>query len=243
MKLVANLFVLLTSFFTAGTWAVAYDDDEQNFWVEGQVLNETLSSVNFLLCITQAMRPDAFVNASYYIATLYPQDCETSGADGAADKASATATSSKSSTTAKAGGAAASKAKPSISGSLLATRADSSSPVISKGWIAIPPKSDDYDPEPAMRIYLSLDQTAGASSASPNGDFKLIVQERTDSTIGNIYGYDDDTGFMPNMLISQGNTMLFDAGYDEKISVEYLDNGDKRGVFFQTNQFIAFALN
>ena len=237
MKLVANLFVLLTSFFTAGTWAVAYDDDEQNFWVEGQVLNETLSSVNFLLCITQAMRPDAFVNASYYIATLYPQDCETSGADGAADKASATATSSKSSTTAKAGGAAASKAKPSISGSLLATRADSSSPVISKGWIANPPKSDDYDPEPAMRIYLSLDQTAGASNASPNGDFKLTIQERTDSTIGNIYGYDDDMGFQPNMLISQGNTMLFDAGYDEKISVEYLDNGDKRGVFFQTNQF------
>ena len=169
--------------------------------MEDQILNETLSSVNFLLCITQAMRPDAFVNASYYITTLYPQDCETSGADGAADKASATPTSSKSSTTAKAGGAAASKAKPSISGSLLATRADSSSPAISKGWIAIPPKSDDYDPEPAMRIYLSLDQTAGASSASPNGDFKLIVQERTDSTIGNIYGYDDDTGFMPNMLI------------------------------------------
>lgn len=39
MKSFTNLFVLLTFFYTAGVSAVAYDDDEQNFWVEGQVLN------------------------------------------------------------------------------------------------------------------------------------------------------------------------------------------------------------
>ena len=38
----------------------------------------------------------------------------------------------------------------------------------------------------------------------------------------------------PEMLIAEGKTILFDAGFEEKVSVEYLDNGDKRGVFFQT---------
>ena len=239
MKSFTNLFVLLTFFYTAGVSAVAYDDDEQNFWVEGQVLNESLSSVNFFLCIAQAMRPDAFVNAGTYVATLYEKDCRTSGADAAGDQASATATSAKSSTTAAAGSAASSNAKPATTGRISVSRADAASPVLTRAWLAIDstPVTNEDPPEPAVTLYYGLSQTAGISDSSPNGDFSMAFQSRTDETVGDLFGEDNDQPFPPEMLIAEGKTILFDAGFEEKVSVEYLDNGDKRGVFFQSEAF------
>ena len=239
MKSFTNLFVLLTFFYTAGVSAVAYDDDEQNFWVEGQVLNESLESVNFFLCIAQAMRPDAFVNAGTYVATLYSDDCETSGADKTADQASATATSAKSSTTATAGSAASSNAKPATTGQVNVSRADASSPVLTRAWLAVDsvPATDQDPPAPAIRLFYGLSQTAGISASSPNGDFSMAFQARTDETVGDLAGYPNDYPEAPEMLISNGKNILYDAGFYEKVSVEYLDNGDKRGVFFQSNGF------
>ena len=156
MKSFTNLFVLLTFFYTAGVSAVAYDDDEQNFWVEGQVLNESLSSVNFFLCIAQAMRPDAFVNAGTYVATLYGKDCRTSGADAAGDQASATATSAKSSTTAAAGSAASSNAKPATTGRISVSRADAASPVLTKAWLAIDSTPGTNEDPPEAAVYAIL---------------------------------------------------------------------------------------
>ena len=101
MKLLTYLLLASSLVFSSSAvWAVSYDDDEQNFWVDGQDFNDDISFVNFLICIGQAMRTDAFVNAGPYVAALYSEDCQTGVADAAADEKSATASSSQSSSTA-----------------------------------------------------------------------------------------------------------------------------------------------
>ena len=236
MKLLTKLLLLSSVALTSNALAVPYNEDEQEFWVEGQVLNETLSSVNFFMCIAKAMRPDAFVNAGPYIATLYPKDCETSGADAASDQASATATSSKSSSTASAGGAATTKKKDSDTATLQVTRADSSSPVNTRAHIPVDAKMEDgYIADPAVTIYMGLQQFSGPSSTSPNGEFQMATAPVVDSTVGEIGDYPNGAVLQPEILISAGNRILYDAGYQEKISIEYMENGDKRGVLFATD--------
>ena len=95
MKLFKNL--LLLGFIVApAVLATPFEDDRQEFYVEGQELNETVESLNFVLCMAAAMRPDAFVNQGPYLATIYDVDCEAT-ADASSDRAAATTTSAKSS--------------------------------------------------------------------------------------------------------------------------------------------------
>ena len=111
--------------------------------------------------------------------------------------------------------------------------------MLTRAWLAIDstPGTNEDPPEAAVTLYYGLSQTAGISDSSPNGDFSMAFQSRTDETVGDLFGEDNDQPSPPEMLIAEGKTILFDAGFEEKVSVEYLDNGDKRGVFFQTVGF------
>ena len=75
MKLLKNL-LLLGSIVSPVVVATPFENDPQQFYVEGQQLNQTIEDLNFLLCIASAARADAFVNKGAYSATLYEDDCE-----------------------------------------------------------------------------------------------------------------------------------------------------------------------
>jgi len=68
----------------------AYVEDEQRFFVEGQPLTDAIESASSIICYMAAMRPDAFVNDGSYVAKIYEDRCETTGANATSEKASAT---------------------------------------------------------------------------------------------------------------------------------------------------------
>ena len=96
-NLIALGGLLLSGAAHAGT---QFEDDPQNFYIDGQSINAALSTVNNIMCMMSAMRPDAFVNDGAYAATIYEEDCEVGGADASSEQSSATATSASSSSTA-----------------------------------------------------------------------------------------------------------------------------------------------
>ena len=76
-----NLFVLITvSFFVQFSYAQvpttgAYTTDEQEFFVSGNRVNESLERVNLLLCYLANTKPAEFVNKETYVATIFEDDC------------------------------------------------------------------------------------------------------------------------------------------------------------------------
>jgi hypothetical protein len=98
LKIISTIVALL--FADAAQSATQYETDPQNFYVDGQSINEALGTVNNIICYIGAMRPDAFVNDGAYAATIYEEDCKTGAADASSEQSSATATSSSSSSTA-----------------------------------------------------------------------------------------------------------------------------------------------
>ena len=135
LKLISLAAFLSSLIFTQSVQAAAFEDDSQNFYVDGQSLNDALATVNEIICYMSAMRPDAFVNDGAYRATIYEEDCATSTADATSESSSATATSSSSSSTASAATAGTVAAKTASKALLSVTRADNVSPVLGKAWV------------------------------------------------------------------------------------------------------------
>ena len=100
MKFLKTGISILTLLLPQFALSTAYDDDRANFYVEGQSLNNALTSINQIMCFVSNMRADAFVNQGPYNATIYEEDCTTGKSDTSGDQSSATATSASSSTTA-----------------------------------------------------------------------------------------------------------------------------------------------
>ena len=72
MRTVKTILALSALIFAqSGYAATQYETDPQNFYVDGQSINEALSTVNNIMCMVSAMRPDAFVNDGAYAATIY----------------------------------------------------------------------------------------------------------------------------------------------------------------------------
>ena len=91
---IKNLIICLP---LVGSWfahGAPYDDDPQDFYVEGQSINSSLAQANAIICYMANMRPDQLVNDGNYKAIVYKDDCETSKKDATSEAASATATSS-----------------------------------------------------------------------------------------------------------------------------------------------------
>ena len=156
----------------------AYVEDEQRFFVEGQPLTDAIESASSIICYMAAMRPDAFVNDGSYVAKIYEDRCETTGANATSEKASATATSSQSSTTASSSTSSTSiETEQALEAVLDVTLGKQGDPVIAKVWVDNKAQSDeDID----TQIYVLVNQTAGVSETAPNGEFEMWFSAHLD---------------------------------------------------------------
>ena len=83
-----KLFVLSTTIFftqlslTQVPTSGAYITDEQDFFVSGNRVNESLERVNLLLCYLANTKPAEFVNKETYVATIFEDDCSFGKASG-----------------------------------------------------------------------------------------------------------------------------------------------------------------
>ena len=223
----------------------AYVNDEQRFFVGGQKLNEAIGAASAIICYMASMRPDEFVNDGAYLAKVYEDRCETTGADSASEQASATATSSQSSTTASSSDSATSfETEQSISATLNVTRESGLDPVVAKVWVEDKAQSEeDID----AQIFVKVEQTAGVSEDAPNGEFQMWFSVHLDDS-ADIYGIFEQGGFSKNQAISQGYMKASGSGLQFKefgadpsggggsennIALEYLDGGDLSGIYAQ----------
>ena len=154
--------------------ATQYETDPRgNFYVDGQSINQALSTVNNIMCYVSSMRPDAFVNDGPYKATIYEEDCETGAADASSEQSSATATSSSSSSTASSTTTTTGEGKTATTAVLQVSRLNSISPVKALAWVSAPSQSADDPYDVDQKIYVDMSQTGGVNDSSPNGDFEM----------------------------------------------------------------------
>ena len=223
----------------------AYVDDEQRFFVGGQKLNDAIGAASAIICYMASMRPDQFVNDGAYLAKVYEDRCETTGADSSSEQASATATSSQSSTTASSSDSATSfETEQSISATLNVTRASGQDPVVANVWVEEKAQSEeDLD----AQIFVKVDQTAGVSENAPNGEFEMWFSVHLDGS-SDVYGIFEQGGFSDNQAIQQGymkasgTELKFKefgldpsggGGQENNIALEYLSDGDLSGIYAQ----------
>jgi len=231
--------------FSQGAFANQYEEDEQNFYVDGQSINDALETVNDIICLMSAMRPDAFVNDGAYRATTYEDDCETGKADASGEQTSATATSSASSTTATASTAAAPDAKTGSKNLLVVTREDNISPVLGKVWVEAA-SEDEYEPD--MLIYVDISQSAEPSVTSPNGDFNLAYSAHSDLSndlegMFAMFGMEDGGMLGQGAIVAQGESLKFKelgGGAENNIAATFLQSGDKQGIYGE-RAFLKFS--
>ena len=233
LSIVALLFI---SSAQAGT---QFEDDPQNFYVDGQSINEALQTVNNIMCMVSAMRPDAYVNDGAYAATIYEEDCETGGADASSEQSAATATSAASSSTASSTTTTTGEGKTANTAVLQVSRLNSISPVKALAWISVPAQNansqDDFD----MKIYADVAQTGGVTETSPNGDFSMNFSLHADGA----QSYLRDGEYLGQGYIeASGGSLKFKEHMrngSNDIAAVFLANGDKRGVY---KEYAGFSL-
>ena len=181
LKVKSILAVVAVLFAQSGFAATQFETDRQNFYVDGQSINDALSSVNTIMCYVAAMRPDAFVNDAAYAATIYEEDCETGAADASSEASSATATSSSSSSTASSTTTTTGEGKTANTAVLQVSRLNSISPVKSLAWVSVPAQNSDDPSEVDMKIYVDAAQSGGITLTYPNADFEMNFSQPFDA--------------------------------------------------------------
>ena len=172
MSRIKYLLSITALLFSQQSFATAYDDDPQRFYVDGQSINDALATVNQIICFIGAMGPEHFVNDGAYKATIYEEDCMTTSADASSEASSATATSASSSSTASSTSTTTASSKTATTATLNVTRLSSIAPVKTSAWVSSPAQTqEEFD----MKIYVDAQQTGGVSATSPNGDFYYAV--------------------------------------------------------------------
>ena len=136
--------------FAAAPTSGAYVTDNQNTWVQDRV-GDRISTVNMIMCVIGAMRPDALVNQGAYRALIDENKCSGRG------------DSSKSGST----NAGEANATNFMSAVVESTQPSVLEPLIMKAWITTEGESD------RSRIYVYGVATAGKSDANPNGLFTI----------------------------------------------------------------------
>jgi len=214
MKLFQNLF-LLSAVIAPTVVAVPFDDDSQQFYVEGQVINDALEDMNFLLCMVSAVRADAFVGDGPYQATLYDEDCDSAG-NSSAEQSAATPTSSSSSSTASS--ASGNKAAAKVSTSTVADVVRVGDSVQTSAWFDITGEDDGQE----ASVFMGVTQTGGVSESSPNGDFVINYSINSGDYVGAEGGYAEASG---------ATVKYRDWLGESNIVKKSLPNGDSEGVF------------
>ena len=234
----STLAIVALLFAQPGHAATQYETDPQNFYVDGQSINQALSTVNNIMCFVSAMRPDAFVNDGAYAATIYEEDCETGAADASSEQSSATATSSSSSSTASSTTTTTGEGKTANTAVLQVSRLNSISPVKALAWISAPAQSTDDPMDVDMKIYADVAQTGGVTDTSPNGDFEMNFSIHADGASD----YMRDGQWLGEGFIQASGGALkfkeFGNGQENDIAAFFLSSGDKRGVYKEFAGFL-----
>ena len=254
LKTISAVGLLSATFFAASTAAAnpptsgAYVNDEQRFFVEGQPLTDAIDQASAIICYMASMRPDSFVNDGAYVAKIYEDRCETSGANATSEEASATATSSQSSTTASSSTSSTSiETEQAIEAVLDVRLANAGEPVKAKVWVE-DKAQDEFDLD--TKIYIQVNQTAGVSDEAPNGEFEMWFSMHLDGD-ADLFGKfaggpsgDDGPGFeiVDGQALGQGylkasGTELqykeFGQGSENNIAMDFLASGDINGIYGQ----------
>ena len=219
--------------------AAAYDDDETNFFVSGSGANEALSLVNQIVCFMKNTRAEEFVNDGVFRATIYADDCVTTSAD------SSSADSAKPKSSSASGGdkqGATTEQKTASTAILRVTRADSSSPVLSKGWMALTQNEDMGNGqmvETKIDVYMDLVQTAGVSSEAPQGEWTMRYSLSAGADIPMGPGFTLPAGSPMGIgyIDAKGKSLRFkDNGVQGSGNVvaNFSDNGDIEGIYLES---------
>ena len=254
LKTISAVGLLSATFFAASTAGAnpptsgAYVNDEQRFFVEGQPLTDAIEQASAIICYMASMRPDSFVNDGAYVAKIYEDRCETSGANATSEEASATATSSQSSTTASSSTSSTSiETEQAIEAVLDVRLANADEPVKAKVWVE-DKAQDEFDLD--TKIYIQVNQTGGVSDEAPNGEFEMWFSMHLDGD-ADLFGKfaggpsgDDGPGFeiVDGQALGQGylkasGTELqykeFGQGSENNIAMDFLASGDINGIYGQ----------
>lgn len=237
MKLLKTTISVLALVLAQSGLATDFDNDRQNFHVDGQSINDALESINDIVCTVAAMRTDALVNDGPYLATVYEEDCETSAAS-SGDAAAATKSSSQSASTATATASALVASKTATESVISVTRLNSLSPAKTAIWFKSPAE-ELGDGDINTKVFVDLTQYGSVSDSSPNGDFELRYSEHND---GDQQPYADDPKYIEidnqergrGYLKADGTSVKFkDWGRegDSNVAADFYATGDKAGIY------------
>ena len=254
LKTISTVGLLSATFFAASTAGAnpptsgAYVNDEQRFFVEGQPLTDAIEQASAIICYMASMRPDSFVNDGAYVAKIYEDRCETSGANATSEEASATATSAQSSTTASSSTSSTSiETEQAIEAVLDVRLASAGEPVKAKVWVE-DKAQDEFELD--SKIYIKVNQTGGVSDEAPNGEFEMWFSMHLDGD-ADLFGKfaggpsgDDGPGFeiVDGQALGQGYLKASGTelqyresgqGYESNIAMDFLASGDINGIYGQ----------
>ena len=219
-------------------FGAAYDDDKTNFFVSGAGANEALGLVNQIICFVKNTRAEEFVNDGVYRATIYADDCVTTSADSSSANA-AKPKSSKASGGDKQGATA--EQKTASTAILRVTRADESSPVLSKGWLALVQKEDmgnGQTMEMQIDVYMDIVQTAGVSAEAPQGEWTMrySLESGADMEMGPGFILPKGTPLGIGYVDAKGKALRFkDNGFEGSGNViaNFAASGDIEGIYME----------
>ena len=135
--LIPVLFFVEFSFAQVPT-SGAYTTDDQDFFVSGNRVNESLERVNLLLCYLANTKPSEFVNKETYVATIFEDDCAFGKASkDDQQKASQARGGSSGGGNSNNGGSSAQNIKEGNTAFVKVTQTDGSSPMFGSVWIQL----------------------------------------------------------------------------------------------------------
>ena len=220
------------------SWSAAYDDDESNFFVAGAGANEALELVNQIVCFMKNTRAEEFVNDGVYRATIYADDCVTTSAD------SSSADSAKPKSSSASGGdkqGATTEQKTASTAILRVTRADASSPVLSKGWFALTQNEDmgnGQTMETKIDVFMDVVQTAGVSQEAPQGEWTMrySLAAGADIPMGEGFILPKGTPMGIGYIDAKGKALRFKdngAQGSGNVIANFAENGDIEGIYME----------
>ena len=220
------------------SWSAAYDDDESNFFVAGAGANEALELVNQIVCFMKNTRAEEFVNDGVYRATIYADDCVTTSAD------SSSADSAKPKSSSASGGdkqGATTEQKTASTAILRVTRADASSPVLTKGWFALTQNEDmgnGQTMETKIDVFMDVVQTAGVSQEAPQGEWTMrySLAAGADIPMGEGFTLPKGTPMGIGYIDAKGKALRFKdngAQGSGNVIANFAENGDIEGIYME----------
>lgn len=176
--------IFLTSivlfFGTSSLIAQTYDQDagEVDFYVPGILANDSMQSVNFLLCFVEKTNFQTFIDKGVYKALIDEAQCETAdGADATSEQAAATGSSAQS---AGAGGNTQVNDTEYTPG--VFQNVTDNNTISGKGWVDLKLDFDEANPTP-VTAYVKTTVTEDASASNRFGSFTMYYDLRNDVEI------------------------------------------------------------